>query len=204
MSLEIKKLAVLPTDNCLIINPHQHSIDIELPLSKTTNNPTWVMIVATNKEELTTLIGQYSEILYQARVIWMSYPKKSGKIKSDLNRDISWKLLVPFKLTPVSQISLDENWSSLRFKYGELPPNWVETYLDKKKSPADRPELIVPPELNQAFLMHPEAKLFFDGLSYSCKKEYIHYIAEAKKQETRDKRTENTIEALLAKKKYRN
>ncbi len=204
MSLEIKKLAVLPSDNCLIINPQNHAIDIELPLSNETNNPTWVMIVATNANELTTLIGQHTELLYQARVIWMSYPKKSGNVKSDLNRDISWKLLVPFKLTPVSQISLDENWSSLRFKYGELPPNWVETYLDKKKSPADRPELIVPLELNQAFLVHQDAKIFFEGLSYSCKREYIQYITEAKKQETRDRRTQNTIDALLAKKKYRN
>ena len=204
MSLENKKLAILPSDKCLIINPHHHSIDIELPESNPTKNPTWVMIVATNANELTTLIGQHTELLYQARVIWMSYPKKSGNIQSDLNRDISWKLLVPFKLTPVSHISLDENWSSLRFKYGQLPPNWVDTYLDKKKSPADRPELVIPPELNQAFLNHQDAKIFFEGLSYSCKKEYIQYVAEAKKQETRDKRTQNTIEALLAKKKYRN
>jgi len=204
MSLEIKKLAVLPSDYCLIINPENHKINIELPLSTETKNPTWVMIVATNSAELTTLISQNTEMLHQARVIWMSYPKKSGNIKSDLNRDISWKLLVPFKLTPVSQISLDENWSSLRFKFGELPPNWVETYLDKKKSLANRPELIVPTELNQAFSMHQEAKIFFEGLSYSCKREYIQYVAEAKKQETRDRRTQNTIEALLAKKKYRN
>lgn len=203
MSHEIKKLALLETDNCLIINPKNYVVDINLPEQISLSNPTWVMLFAANSTELSLLIEQHLETLYKARVVWMSYPKKSGNIKSDLSRDASWKLLVPYKLTPVSQISLDNNWSSLRFKYGELPENWVEKYLDKTQSKTNRPELIAPPELQAIFSTHEETKVFFEGLSYTCKKEYIQYIAEAKKPETRARRTQLTLEALLAKKKSR-
>ena len=203
MSLETKKLAVLESDNCLIINPKNYGVNIELPQNGNGSNPSWIMLFASNSEELTQLIEQNLTILHQARVIWMSYPKKSGNIKSDLSRDASWKLLLPFQLSPVSQISLDDNWSSLRFKYGELPQNWVEKYLDKSQSKNNRPELIVPPELQDIFTKFEDTKVFFEGLSYTCKKEYIQYIAEAKRPETKAKRTQLTLEALLAKKKSR-
>jgi hypothetical protein len=51
-------------------------------------------------------------------LFWLSSPKKTGKIASDLSRDIVWELMkvMDTGLRPVTQISIDETWSALRFR----------------------------------------------------------------------------------------
>lgn len=50
-------------------------------------------------------------------VLWFAYPKQTSKrYKSDLNRDVCWEELKSFKLQPVRQIAIDDDWSALRFK----------------------------------------------------------------------------------------
>lgn len=54
----------------------------------------------------------------------------------------------------------------------------------------------VPSELKKAFKVEKEAKAFFDKLSYTHKREYVMWINEAKKEETRQNRIAKTIEML--------
>lgn len=54
----------------------------------------------------------------------------------------------------------------------------------------------VPAELKKAFKIEKEAKAFFDKLSYTHQKEYVTWINEAKKEETRQNRIAKTIEML--------
>lgn len=61
----------------------------------------------------------------------------------------------------------------------------------------------VPPELQKQFKVEKEAKAFFEKLSYTHQREYVTYITEAKKPETRVRRVEQTIEMLNNKKKER-
>lgn len=49
-------------------------------------------------------------------LVWIAYPKGTGKIKSDLNRDILWQTLEPLGWAGVRLIALDETWSVMRFK----------------------------------------------------------------------------------------
>ena len=49
-------------------------------------------------------------------LLWISYPKRSSKIDSDLSRDDMWELYIDESLRPVSQISIDETWSAVRFR----------------------------------------------------------------------------------------
>ena len=49
-------------------------------------------------------------------ILWVAYPKKTGKLKSDLNRDIVWPPFEKIGWRPVSQVSIDETWSALRFR----------------------------------------------------------------------------------------
>lgn len=55
----------------------------------------------------------------------------------------------------------------------------------------------VPKELEEALKLNPEAEVFYNSLSYSNRKEYANWIAAAKKQETKDKRLNKTMELLL-------
>jgi bifunctional DNA-binding transcriptional regulator/antitoxin component of YhaV-PrlF toxin-antitoxin module len=56
----------------------------------------------------------------------------------------------------------------------------------------------VPPDLAQVLKKSPKAKEFFEGLSYTHRKEYVRWITEAKKEETRLRRLDKTVEMLLA------
>lgn len=47
---------------------------------------------------------------------WICYPKGTSKVKTDINRDILWKLMEPVGLRPVTMVSFDETWSAMRFR----------------------------------------------------------------------------------------
>ena len=59
----------------------------------------------------------------------------------------------------------------------------------------------VPAELKRVFKVEKEAKAFFDKLSYTHQREYVMWINEAKKDETRQSRVVKTIEMLKKGKK---
>ena len=59
----------------------------------------------------------------------------------------------------------------------------------------------VPAELAKAFEKEKAAAAFFNSLVYSHQKEYVGYITEAKKEETRTRRVAQTIEMLRKGKK---
>ena len=61
----------------------------------------------------------------------------------------------------------------------------------------------VPAELKKAFKTEKEAKAFFDKLSYTHQREYVMWINEAKREETRQNRIVKAVEMLKQGKKAR-
>ena len=53
-------------------------------------------------------------------LLWISYPKGSSKVKTDLSRDILWEKMADTDWRPVSLISIDETWSAMRFRPAEV------------------------------------------------------------------------------------
>ena len=47
-------------------------------------------------------------------LLWISYPKQSSKVATDLSRDVLWKLSEGTGFRPVAQVSVDEVWSAVR------------------------------------------------------------------------------------------
>jgi len=68
---------------------------------------------------------------------------------------------------------------------------------------SDKKELVVPDVLLEALAKHDAAAETFNSFPYSCKKEYVEWITEAKTDATRDKRLATAIE-WLAEGKRRN
>lgn len=66
---------------------------------------------------------------------------------------------------------------------------------------APKPDLPVPPALAAALEAAPEAKRVFDALAPSHRREYVEWVADAKREETRDKRIVQAIEWLTEGKK---
>ena len=68
---------------------------------------------------MSTLESQIEDLksaLAENGILWISYPKQSAKQETDLNRDILRESLLTRGLKAVSQISIDNTWSALRFK----------------------------------------------------------------------------------------
>ncbi|QUQ67326.1 YdeI/OmpD-associated family protein [Kutzneria sp. CA-103260] len=57
-------------------------------------------------------------------------------------------------------------------------------------------EVEVPADLAAVFAADPEAQRLFDGLPFTHRKEYVRWIEEAKKPETRQNRLGKTVERL--------
>ena len=66
----------------------------------------------------------------------------------------------------------------------------------KPASAPRKPELRVPADLAALFKQHPAARVAFEGFSPSHRREYVEWITEAKREETRTKRLATTIEWL--------
>jgi len=50
-------------------------------------------------------------------ILWLCYPKKtSKKYKSDIDRDHGWKGLNVFELFGIRMLTIEEDWSALRFR----------------------------------------------------------------------------------------
>jgi bifunctional DNA-binding transcriptional regulator/antitoxin component of YhaV-PrlF toxin-antitoxin module len=75
----------------------------------------------------------------------------------------------------------------------------VEVVLDRDEAPR---EVEIPSELLVAFERDAPAKAAFDKLAFTHRKEYARWIAEAKKEETRERRVAKALEMLKAGEKF--
>jgi uncharacterized protein YdeI (YjbR/CyaY-like superfamily) len=73
----------------------------------------------------------------------------------------------------------------------------------KKVVKAPKPAPKASPEFTAALKKNKKASAVFEGFSPSCKREYVEWIAEAKRDETRDKRIAQAVE-WIAEGKQRN
>jgi hypothetical protein len=60
-------------------------------------------------------------------ILWFSFPKKTSKKRSsDLDRDHGWKALNDSGLQGVRMVSIDEDWSAMRFRNVKYIKNYKE------------------------------------------------------------------------------
>ena len=82
-------------------------------------------LFAEDRDELEQLIDQVLQAIKYDAILWISYPKGSSGVKTDLNRGkiwealawktLAWKTLADKGIRPVMQVSIDEVWSAMRF-----------------------------------------------------------------------------------------
>jgi uncharacterized protein YdeI (YjbR/CyaY-like superfamily) len=71
----------------------------------------------------------------------------------------------------------------------------VEVALELDTAPR---EVDIPQALAQALAADPQAQAAFDAMAFTHRKEYARWIAEAKKEETRDRRVQQALEMIRA------
>jgi hypothetical protein len=131
---------------------------------------------------------------------WIFYPKGTSGIQTNLNRDNLYQELLQYNLHFLTLISFDETWSAFgmrektqkdRAKETKPKERPVFNYVDPKTK-----TVTLPDDLAAAFKKNKQESDYFNTLAFSHKKEYIEWIVTAKREETRKKRVEGTIEKL--------
>ena len=82
----------------------------------------WIQLFVKTQAELAQVIANVRAVLKPASTLWITFPKGSSKIQTDLTRDKGWDALQPIDLKWITLISVNETWSafSLRpYKPGE-------------------------------------------------------------------------------------
>ena len=163
----------------------------------------FALIFAINQLQLNNILKEVFSALHPESKLWIAYPKTTSKIVSDLNRDASWEILSKNEYEAVRQVTLDHVWTAMRFKKLDQIPNRNRTFVEFKSSDVkvddfEKRLIALPIELDKLFGAQEEAREFFTSLSILNQKEYLSWIQGAKKEETKQKRLEATLEKLLA------
>lgn len=78
--------------------------------------PDFIQVFVNSKKELEQRLNQLKPFLKPKLLLWVTYPKGTSKVKTDINRDSIREFARPFGLEGVAMISVDETWSALRLK----------------------------------------------------------------------------------------
>ena len=214
MSPLAKKLFIKPGKNWLFYNaPNSYFSTLEpLPADVTIfYNPTrtfdGVQLFVKNTKELATSLKILAPVLKPDTMFWITYPKKSSGIESDLEMMGSWVEVEKYGLRIVASAAIDDTWTALRFRPIDLVKtsegrndsvrqNEYSAYID-----VDNKQIRLPPVIADALSTQHKAMEFYQQLSYSNKKEYVLWILTAKQEKTRDERLVKLVEKLNSGKK---
>jgi hypothetical protein len=171
----------------------------------------FVLLFVTNSKELEPTWKRIIPALKEDAVLWVAYPKKSSGITSDLAGMSSggWTVYAGTPWQPVAAASINDTWTGIRFKLAPTLENRRKAGASEEIRDGDgtlvvdRINRVVHPPKDLAAILskHPEASAFFDRLSFTNKREYVTWIVEAKKGETRTKRVASALEKLVSSKK---
>lgn len=206
-----KKLQIKPAQRILLVNApaSYHSLLQPLPreaqlFTKAEGTFDVIQLFVMNRQELQLDLKWLQDHLRPDTIFWITYPKKSSGIHSDLEMMQSWDETSKYGLSGVAAAAINEQWTALRFRpssqvkrsgvgNSEIESNALGEYIDVKNRLVK-----LPSDLQSAMEEHPGTVIFFEGLSYTNKKEYVSWVLTAKQEKTRTDRIHKTVEKLLS------
>ncbi len=165
----------------------------------------FALVFAVSQIQLTNILKDVIPYLSVDAKLWISYPKQTSKITSDLAREKKWKVISQYGYEGVRTISMDNVWTASRFKIPEDVAK--DNFCSTKPAPGVdyvKRRIMPPAELELMFTKNKKAANFFESLAFTHKREYVEWILSAKKEATKQKRLQITIEKLIAQKKSYN
>jgi hypothetical protein len=166
----------------------------------------FALVFAVNESQLKAIIHEVLPALHAEGKLWVAYPKLTSKIATTLNRECSWSCITQCGFEGVKEVTLDHVWTAMRFtkmdhaeamarttstvKVGMAPSIAGTGYGKNRMNPAE--------DFVKELKRSKVAYHFFDKLSSSNKNEYVSWIYNAKKEETRSRRMEAAIGKLIA------
>ncbi|WP_287985652.1 DUF3052 domain-containing protein [Piscinibacter sp.] len=117
----LKKLGLKQTTRLVVINepaeyaallgPLPKALERQSAPSKTTN---LVHVFVTKRQELARSLAALRSKLNADAVVWISWPKKSSKVPSEVTEDTIRELALPLGFVDIKVCAVSEVWSGLK------------------------------------------------------------------------------------------
>lgn len=120
----VEKLGVKEGDKVLLINPpekYKSEFSIlagKIDFVEQTSNPVnFIQFFTKSKEELVQEFPKLKSILGKNGMFWVSWPKGSAKIATEVNENMVRLIGLDAGLVDVKVAAIDEIWSGLKFVF---------------------------------------------------------------------------------------
>jgi len=121
-----KKMKLKSNLKAAVINAPENYVDMlkhNTALSPTLNGKfDWIQIFVRDKAELDALAPKAAKALKPESMLWISFPKGTSRIQTDLTRDKGWEGVQALDLKWINLVSVNETWSAFAmrpYKAGE-------------------------------------------------------------------------------------
>ena len=68
----------------------------------------------TERGKLAAALPSFMQAIKKDGIIWVSWPKKASKVKTDITEDVIREVALPLGLVDVKVCAVDETWSGLK------------------------------------------------------------------------------------------
>src|SRR3712207_6025825 len=119
-----KKLGMKPGHKELVLNAPDGYLQMLAPLPEGAEVATTlgggafdlVQVFVRSKADMDSYAGPALEAVKSGGLLWFSYPKKTSRVKTDINRDVGWDSVTGAGWENIAQVSIDDTWSAGRFR----------------------------------------------------------------------------------------
>jgi hypothetical protein len=119
----VKKLGVKPGFNIAFVNaPSGFANELDLPSDVTINSRSgkpldFAQLFVKSEKELKAKFSKYAKRLNPSGLLWVSWPKKSSGVTTDVSEDRVRAIGLAAGLVDVKICAVDEVWSGLKFVF---------------------------------------------------------------------------------------
>jgi hypothetical protein len=96
-------------DRLSLVGPLPEGVSV----AKKLGDATTAFVFADDAAAIRSFLARNRDYLAKPEHLWILYPKGN---KADINRDTLWPIVGEYGLRPITQISVDDTWSALRFR----------------------------------------------------------------------------------------
>jgi hypothetical protein len=116
-----QKLGIKPGATVALINQPSNYRKLLGPAAKTVhfsdvanNGASFVHLFVTRRSELEKKLPQLRKKLADTGTLWVSWPKKSADVPTDVTEDVIRAVALPLEFVDVKVCAVDEIWSGLK------------------------------------------------------------------------------------------
>lgn len=116
-----KKLGITAATRLLVINAPEIYFDLlgALPAGliqekRVTKSTTLIHLFTTKRTELSDGLGRWRESISPDTSVWISWPKKSSKVPTDITEDVIREVALPLGFVDVKVCAVSDVWSGLK------------------------------------------------------------------------------------------